>query len=159
MKDGGFNQLTGDLPNPTDPGLPGELFLHDFVSKKAYEISRMAVWRERYSFDTEGVRARQQEDVAKAAVVATTDMHNYAALERELDMALRTERRMRIYRQVLEMTTPGGALNFLEQMEPVRRRFMQDLADAFARLAKAERGLREVYGYTVPPRNLRTEFA
>lgn len=47
-------------------------------------------------------------------------------------------------------TETGGALNYDEQMLPIKERFQRDFRDALARIYKAADGLRLIYGYNVP---------
>jgi hypothetical protein len=45
---------------------------------------------------------------------------------------------------------PGGALNYSEQMAPMRARFAQDFQEALHRIVHAAKGLELLYGYTEP---------
>jgi len=47
-------------------------------------------------------------------------------------------------------TEPGGALNFTEQMRPIKARFERDFRDALARVIVAAQGLKDIYGYAMP---------
>jgi hypothetical protein len=42
------------------------------------------------------------------------------------------------------MSSPGGCYNYLEQMSPIRDRYLRDLRDAFTRLGPAQRGMRRI---------------
>jgi hypothetical protein len=44
------------------------------------------------------------------------------------------------------MSDPGCSYNYPEQMNPIRRRFMRDFRDGYARLLKVREGLRTIYG-------------
>jgi hypothetical protein len=52
-------------------------------------------------------------------------------------------------RRAKEFVTPGGALNFSEQLLPIQKRFERDYAEVLARLDVADRGLRLIYGSDV----------
>jgi hypothetical protein len=64
-------------------------------------------------------------------------------------------RRTEVARRVADLkgrafTEPGGALNFNEQMLPIKKRFERDFRDALARIIVAAQGLKDIYGYAIP---------
>jgi len=71
----------------------------------------------------------------------------------EVDVNFR-RRRTTVARLVADLkgrafTEPGGALNFTQQMGPIKARFERDYRDALARVFVASQGLRDIYGYDV----------
>lgn len=48
-------------------------------------------------------------------------------------------------------TREGGPLNFVEQMQPIQRRFNRNLSDALVRIDRVRRGLSALYGYSLRP--------
>jgi hypothetical protein len=72
----------------------------------------------------------------------------------DADVAFR-RRRTGVARWIADLkarafTEPGGALNFSEQMVPIKARFERDFRDAIARIFVAAQGLKDIYGYAVP---------
>lgn len=56
-------------------------------------------------------------------------------------------------RRAMQLVAPGGALNFREQMLPIKSRFDNDLVAAWLRIWAARKGFSELYQYPEPESN------
>ena len=76
--------------------------------------------------------------------------HSLAKFQRERNEVARAVG----IRRAMQLTTEGGALNFHEQMLPLKQRFENDLTACWLRIWGARRGFAQLYRYEDPTGNL-----
>lgn len=128
------------------PDVAGET-LPDFVGARVKELTRSEMQRQVANLKAAYVGYHDEELGHACQADAARDEKLEAEESQRLALESAKVQREQTGLQVLAMTEPGGPLNFPEQMRPIQQRFVRDLADAYARLVRAQWGLLEIYGY------------
>lgn|SRR5688500_8813855 len=125
---------------------------HGWVIKGARRTTELQRKYDKLRFDLEGTNYSNARQTAQDSLVKT---------ERQIDLKnkLREFKRQRnevslfvALRRAKELTKSSGALNYKEQMQPIKERFRNDLVAAWLRLKAANEGFKLLYGsrFTVP---------
>ena len=104
--------------------------LHNSSSIQSYQELRLQ----------DSIKARIKG--AEKNVVLRKSLANFQRMRNEVA-------RLVALRRVEQIRIPGGALNFLEQLEPIKKRFDNDLAAAWLRLSAAAKGFNDLYKHPI----------
>ena len=119
----------------------------EHAKKAAFDQSFYHMHNKKYALYTQKYMHDMDRDVVKQRYEGSNEQMEWARKEIEF-----RRRRAQAAREVGDLkirlaTEPGGAFNYVEQMDKIRLQYERDIREALARIKAANEGLKLIYGY------------